>query len=289
MFKENEIETIDEIIEDLEEIDEIIEEVKNQQLEENKEEQDEEEQESEENEISVSIGDEKPEEEETAAPDWVKELRKKNREDQKRIRELEDKLKDKENNKKEISKKPSLDDFDYDTDKYEDALLNWHNEQKEIDAKKKKQQEIEEKAKQEWQSRLDYYTKAKSELKVKDFEDAEENIKELFNITQQGILVQGSDNPALLVYALGNNVKKTKELAEITDPVKFAFAISKLETQLKITNKKSPPAPESKISGTAPSSGSVDSTLSRLRADAEKSGDFSKVMAYKQQLRKKSK
>jgi len=70
--------------------------------------------------------------------------------------------------------------------------------------------------------------------------------------------------------------------------VKLATAIGKLETQLKVSSKKSPPPPEKAIRGSGSGSGSVDSTLERLRAEAEKTGNMSKVIAYKQQLRKKS-
>ena len=100
---------------------------------------------------------------------------------------------------------------------------------------------------------------------------------------QQGMIVQGAENPALLVYALGKNPKKAKELASITDPVKFAFAVAKLETNLKVTKRKASSRPESKINGTGRPSGSVDNTLDRLRAEAEKTGNYTKVSQYKKQ------
>jgi hypothetical protein len=126
---------------------------------------------------------------------------------------------------------------------------------------------------------------------VRDFDDAESTVLSTLSVTQQGIIVQGADNSALVVYALGKNPAKAKELAGITDAVKFAFAIAKLETQLKVQAKsKSAPPPEGKVrSGSAPISGSVDSNLERLRAEAEKTGDMSKVAAYKRAQREKQK
>jgi hypothetical protein len=94
-------------------------------------------------------------------------------------------------------------------------------------------------------------------------------------------VLQGADNPALVIYALGRNPKKAKELSEIKDPVKFAFAVAKLEKDLKVTNRKAAPPPERVVSGTGRSSGAVDSTLERLRTEAAKSGDFTKVIQYK--------
>jgi hypothetical protein len=99
------------------------------------------------------------------------------------------------------------------------------------------------------------------------------------------MILQGAENPALLVYALGKNPKRAKELASIKDPVKFAFAVARLETQLKVTKRKASSKPDPKITGTGRVSGAVDSTLERLRADAERTGDYSKVFQYKKQKR----
>ena len=122
-------------------------------------------------------------------------------------------------------------------------------------------------------------------MKVKDYEEAEAIVLETFNTTQQGIVIQGADNPALLAYALGKDPAKAKELASITDPIRFAFAIAKLETQVKTSPRKSPPAPEKVIQTNGPVGGSTDTTLERLRAEAERTGDYSKVSAYKRSRR----
>lgn len=240
-----------------------------------------------EDELIVTIGEEAPpQEEEKPAPEWVRELRKSHRELQKRNRELEAKLtQDQAPKTPEIGKKPTLEDFDYDAEKFENSLAQWFERKRQADEQAAKVQADIEKQQQEWQAKLQGYGKAKSELKVKDYDDAEGIVQESFNTTQQGVILQGADNPALLVYALGKNPKKAKELASISDPVKFAFAIAKLETQLKVTNRKAASPPEKTVQGTGRVSGTVDSTLDRLRAEAEKTGNYSKVMAYKRQKR----
>lgn len=238
-----------------------------------------------EDEVVISIGEESPpQEEEARAPKWVRELRKSNREKERQIRELEAKLNATvaEPKPATLREKPKLEDCDYDPEEYEQKLAEWYEHKREYDAVEanaKAQQDAEAKA---WQDKLDSYAKAKASLRVRDYEDAEATALETFNITQQGIVLQGSDNPALLVYAIGKNATKAKELASITDPVKFAFAVAKLETQLKVTNRKAAASPERTIStGGGRISGSVDSTLDRLREEAIKTGDLSKVMAYK--------
>ena len=103
----------------------------------------------------------------------------------------------------------------------------------------------------------------------------------MFNVVQQGVMIQGAEDSALVIYALGKNLEQAKELAKIDDPVKFAFAVARLESKLKITSRKAATRPEGKISATASSAGAVDSTLERLREEASKSGNMDKVMAYK--------
>ena len=242
--------------------------------------------EGEEEEVTVTIDGEEEEKDEPA-PAWVKDLRKKNREDQKRIKELEAKLEEKDAPAKTaLGEKPTLEGSDFDTNKFEADLDAWHDRKRQSDDEKVQKDKEVEQQQTAWNERLEVYGTKKAELKVADYDDAEAAAQEHLNVTQQGIIMQGTDNPALVIYALGRNEKKAKELAAIKDPIKFAFAVAKLETQLKVSGKKTPPPPEKKVSGTANSSGAVDSSLNRLRADAEKTGDYTKVNAYKRQKRK---
>lgn len=247
--------------------------------------------EAEDEDVVVSIGEESPpsEEDENQAKPWVRELRKSSREKDRKIRELEEKLRTSASPAVrapvELGKKPTLEECDYDAEQFESKLEAWHQrklEQATQEEEKRKAAEAESKA---WQARVDQHNKLKSELKVKDFDDAEAAVEEAFSVTQRGVIVHGAKNSALLFYALGKNPKKAKELASITDPVKFAFAAAELETQLKVSPRKSAPLPERQVRGSAPSAGAVDSKLARLEAEADKSGDRSKVVAYKRSLK----
>ena len=246
---------------------------------------DEPEDEDDEDEVVISIGEESPpQDEEVRAPAWVRELRKSNREKERKIRELEAKLNTTATENKPVAlvAKPTLESCDYDSDEYEQKLAAWYEHKREYDAAEANvaaQRDAEAKA---WQDKLDSYAKAKALLKVRDYDEAEATALDTFDVTQQGIVLQGSDNPALLIYAIGKSTKRAKELAAITDPVKFAFAVAKLETQLKVTNRRATTAPERTITTSGGRvSGSIDSQLERLRAEALKTGDLSKVMEYK--------
>lgn len=231
-----------------------------------------------------------PEDEEDArAPDWVRDLRKEYRNEKRRAKELEQKIEKLERGAapqaQPLGQKPTLDGSDYDTERYETELASWYEKKREHDDQQNVVQSQQKAVQKEWDTKLEGYHSSKAELKVKDYEFAEDVVQDNLSVMQQGMIIQGADNPALVVYALGKNPKKAKEIASITDPVKFAFAVAKLETNLKVTKRKASSKPEKKISGTGRPSGSVDTTLDRLRADAEKTGDFSKVMQYKKQKR----
>jgi hypothetical protein len=248
-----------------------------------------------EQELKITLGGQtltEPEPEAERAPEWVRDLRRSHRELQRKVREYETREQQATQTQTAavpaLGAKPKLEDHDYDTDRYEAALESWYKQKDAVEAAKRQQQQQLEEQQRTWQAKLDGYAKAKTELKVRDYEDAESTVQETLNVVQQGVVLQGAENPALVVYALGKNPKKAKELAAITDPVKFAFAIAKLESQLKVTSTRKPPAPERGIPvGNAPISGTTDSVLERLRADAERTGDMTKVIAYRRQQRSK--
>jgi prefoldin subunit 5 len=248
--------------------------------------------EEDEDDLIVSIGEEQSEEKEEAnppAPKWVKDLRKSHRELQRENRELKAKLTTGEKGAEKLAplgKKPTLEDLDYDAEKYEEALTDWFEKKRTFETELQKAKQAEKEQENAWNERLEGYRKAKGSLKVRDFEEAEALVEEHLSTQQQGIILHGAEKPELLVYALGKNPKKAKELAAITDPLKFAFAVAKLEKDLKVSTRKPSTQPEKPITGTGKVSGSVDSALERLRAEADKTGDYSKVIAYKNQKRK---
>ena len=231
-----------------------------------------------------------PEEEEKQAPEWVRNLRKNYRELQREKRELEERLKAvspaTEQSPVTPGKKPTLEDCDYYSDKFENELAGWFERKRQSEETEAKYRAKQQEEQQTWQKKLETYTQSKTGLKVSDFQDAEDTVLETLSVTQQGIILQGAQNPAVMVYALGKNPNKAKELAGITDPVQFAFAVAKLETQLSVQKKQAPP-PEKRINGNG-SLGTSNAQLDRLREEAARSGDFTKVIAFKKQLKNQS-
>lgn len=255
-------------------------------------------------EFDIVVGDEKPEEQEEdnfhgqPAPEWlkkeraaIKEIRKQERARERRIKELEEQLNSKSKPEEiEVGEKPKIEDYGFDEDdpKYVEALEKWVERKVQVKEQERKKQEEQEKAQKVWQDKLNSYETKKTAIKskVRDFDEAEELARDALSQTQQGILIHAAEKPELLIYHLGKNPQKAKELAAITDPIQFAFAAAKIDAQIKMTARKPSTSPERKPSGSASLSGTTDSTLNKLRAEAEKTGDFTKVIAYKKQKRK---
>lgn len=222
------------------------------------------------------------------APEWVKNLRKTTREQARRIKELEGKLQSKDAPAAPVElPKPTLEDCEFDPDTYERKLLEWNESKRKADQAKEKEEEARQEAAKAWQKKLEHYAQRKSEIKAADVEEAEAEVTHALNQVQQGIIVQYADNPAALIYALGKHEGHLKDLASITDPILFAFKLRELEAKVTKTTKKLP-TPDTPLRATG-GAGIKPNTLEELRAEAEKTGDYSKVVAWKRQNRETSK
>lgn len=223
------------------------------------------------------------------APQWVKDVRNESRESKKRIKELEAQLAEKNKTQEvELGEKPTIESVGYDADEYEVKLAEWFERKRLHESQVQQKQAEQERAAQEWQNRLTGYETKKSAIKskVKDFDEAEELARDTLSQTQQGILIHAADNPELLIYHLGKNPEKAKQLAGITDPIQFAFAAAKIDSQIKVQTRRPQTSPETKPAGSSPLSGAVDNKLEELEAEADRTGDRSAVIAYKKSLRK---
>lgn len=240
-------------------------------------------------EVVVLIGEEEsPPSDEQTAPEWVRELRKANREKDREIRELREQVKATQQPQKQaVGAKPTLEGCDYDGEKFAEALEAWHERKRAADVEEQKRRDAQEAQQKEWNAKLETYGKLKSELKVSDYEDAEQSVQSTLSQTQLAMIVDGADNPAVLVYALGKNPKKAKELAALNNPVKFAFAVAKLETQLKVQPRKSAPPPESVVRGSGAPFQGKDKELDKLYEEAARTGDMTKVREFKRANRER--
>lgn len=182
-------------------------------------------------------------------------------------------------------KKPELSEYEYDEDKYDEALKTYYK------AVAKQEQEKEALTKRQ-ETLRNNYVERRDALKNKfdDVEEAEANVLDALSETQQQILLEGADDPGLLMYAIGKNSQRAEALAKINDPIKFAFAIAKLEGKVSVRTKgKSPKTKaEGRVSGDVSTANSSKGDLDRLLEEAQSTGNYTKVASYMKRNKKSS-
>ena len=239
----------------------------------------------------VTFGDdETPEvEDETPAPEWVKTLRKTNREQAREIANLKKGAAKADEEPSQLSAKPTLEGSDYDEAKFTESLENWHVQKRKHDESAAAKEKADKDQATAWQNRHGEYVEGKSSFSADVIEDAEAVAREVLSETQQGVLIEalGKGAAALLV-GLSNDEKRLKALSNIKNPIRFAVAARDLESIMKTTTRRPKTVPETIVNGSA--SGKVgDKALEALEAEADKTGDRTKVLAHKRRVREANK
>lgn len=224
----------------------------------------------------------------------IRAVREAHREEQRKRKELERRLAEAEEKAKPaqepvpvVSTKPKLEDFDYDGDQYADALEKWHEQKSAKQAYEARQRAAQEDQQRQEQEVLNKYRAAADALpvdKVK-YKAAEAEIRASFEPIQLAVLLK-SKIPERLVYAVGNNPAKLDELAAIKDPIALAYELGRTEKSLTSTKQtKSAPPPDRPLGGAGGGSAAV---LEKLEREAERTGDRSKLIRHKKQLKSRA-
>lgn len=248
---------------------------------------------SDEGDVSFSFGDEQQaeptdeEKEAEGAPQWVKDMRKRDRENTKRLKALElenERLKQPAAPQTvELGEEPDPLDFDIWDDegkrKFAAALSEWQERKRKVETEQSTQQAEREKLRESYANNV-------KALNVKDYQDAENRVVATLDTVKQALILEVLDNAPRFVLALDRNPEKLEELAKIKSPAMFVKAITKLEEKLTMSRTKSDkPAPvEHKLTGGASTAGG-DAALNKLHAAAQKSGDYTAYHAAKRKTK----
>jgi hypothetical protein len=230
---------------------------------------------------TLTLGEEEEPEEKS---ETFKQVRTAHREATKELRKLRKELDEVKNKGVEkeaapvVTKKPEY--FDYDSEEdYEKAMVSF------IESEREKQTQIQSQQ-QEIQEVVKNYEDGKSSLRKKyksfrDFDEVEEVVVENLSPDKVEAILKGADDPSFLVYAVGKSPKLLKELSSISDPIRFAAKVGKIEDKMKSSMKKkaAAPAPERKVKGAKGSVG--QNTLEKLR----EKGDIKGAIAYRRKLK----
>lgn len=224
-------------------------------------------------------------EEDDSAPDLPKRLRE---EIKKRDRELAQAKKrlaelDKPAAAIDVGERPTREQFDWDDEAYDKAIDEWNERRLQAQQQAEQPNDLQEEAKQDVQK----LTTGLTTLSYADAQEVTQSATEALTAEQQFVIASAAKEPAKLLYALGKNPDRLKALLDIRNPVKFIAEVARMETQM-TTRTKTPVPPESVRQGDARPARSGDKELARLQKQAEASGDYNAVLAYKRKLREKA-
>lgn len=207
----------------------------------------------------------------------IRDMRRAMREKDRRIAELERGTAPK---KVEVGEKPTLESCEYDEERFETELDAWKGRKAAAERQDEVEQERTKKDTEHWAERHRLYEDGKAKLGKSDFEAAETDVSNALPVETMAIIMQ-AEKSAELVYALSRNPAKLEELSKL-NPLRAAMMVGKLEDKLTVTTRKLP-QPDRPVVGDA-SPGAADKELARLEKEAERTGDRTKIRAYKKQL-----
>lgn len=181
--------------------------------------------------------------------------------------------------------RPTIEGCGYNTEIYDAKLRDYFAAEAKAETKKQALIAEAKAADEDYQTRLGGYVAGKTALRAADMDTAESVVRSKLTVEQQNVLIRNSDNPAQVVLALGRSKKALDDLAAIKDIDRYAYALAKLEGKITVTQK-APPPPESKLrGGLGQGSASLSSQLEAAEKEADRTGDRSKVVAIKRQIK----
>jgi len=193
------------------------------------------------------------------APQWVKDLRKNNREKDKELRELRRQLEQIQTKPAEaqqpqsdvIPPKPTLESCEYDEAAFDQALTEWHEKKGRAEQQKQQQQRQQQEYQQRYQQRIEAHKQRAAKLPVKDYQEMEDIVRAEVPDLHKEILIHCADEGSeLIAYGLGKSQQLRQRVAAETDPIRAAFLLGQISKQVSLAPKpKKAIKPEPEVRG----------------------------------------
>lgn len=186
-----------------------------------------------------------------------------------------------------VGPRPKIEDFDYDQERFDQELDAWDERR---EAKRQQDARVEagqRQQQQRWQQVQDDYQAKKAALPFADRDAAEATAFAELSEVQQAVIASTAANPALVIYAAGKNPARLAELTSVEDPLKLAYQLGKMESKMTITKRTRPPNPDTPVRGSSVAMGDSAKQIEKLEKEAERTGDRSKIIAFKSAQKQK--
>jgi len=194
------------------------------------------------------------------APQWVKDLRKNNREKDKELRELRRQLEQVQSRPTEqqpqqqtdaIPPKPTLESCEYDEAAFEQAMTDWHEKKSRAEQQMQQKERQQQEYQQRFQQRVEAHKQRAAKLPVKDYQEMEEIVRAEVPDLHKEILIHCADEGSeLIAYGLGKSQQLRQRVAAETDPIRAAFLLGQISKQVHLAPKpKKAIKPEPEVRG----------------------------------------
>lgn len=184
-----------------------------------------------------------------------------------------------------VGEKPTMASCEFDEEEFDRQYEAWQDRKAKAAQQQNQHKQADEAEREAWNAELQRYNDGKSKLGFADVDDAEETVKAALNTVQQAVIVKAADDPAKVIYALAKNPDRLTYLASVTDPLKLAASVARLEGQLKMVKRRKAPEPDTPVRGSARvSHQTADKQLEKLEKEAERTGDRTNLIAYRRKL-----
>lgn len=187
-------------------------------------------------------------------------------------------------------KKPTLEDCGYDTSDFETKLDAWH-EAKRLKATADAQAGQEaQKAQDQRQQKQVQYLKSKEAIaaKLPDYEELEAMVAAGLSPVQRDVILHYTENPALVVAALGRSPERLQDFADTKDLGSLIAKAAKLEARTELKSKTTTPPPERPVRGTGSKTGGLDPLMEKLEREALRTGDRTPIADHLREQRRKA-
>jgi hypothetical protein len=188
----------------------------------------------------------------------------------------------------EVGPEPTLEDYDYDGDKFREAVREYDKRVAAAEKQKRSVTDAQEAEKKAWDAKLARIEEEKAALAKPDVDDAFATVREALSTQQQAYLVEATEgSTAKLIYALAQHPTKLGALAGETNPVRFIKEVAKLEGQLKMVKRRAPIDPDTPVRGSGAPSVAVNAAqkqLDKMEAEwAKRGGDRTHIQKFKRE------
>lgn len=190
----------------------------------------------------------------------------------------------------EVGKRPTIEDFDWDQEKFDAAYDAWNDRRLQAERHDREATEQQEVKNREFERLRDNHRQRALMLRIPDFDAREKAVVDALGSPElAGIALVLANDSAKLVGAVGANSAALARIEAEPDPIRKLKILKELES--KIVTRKAPPPPEAQTiqRGTASvAQPDPDKKLAQLEKEAERTGDRTKIIAHKREMKLKN-